>query len=280
MSVGNSNNYVNIQTKPTFCGIKAMKITNKWRRSLKYIDLTKNSPVSDTFIKGRAGDIESLGIVGKKIIKKQNLKFCLAQKTTDAFPEFKGQCPRGWTKDSTWDDTSALYKCYKDGSGVIGLFEKPTKNSAAKVDAVRHEVGHQGNKMFLKIINCCFTDTKNFTNAYLEDLKNLPKNFRNFRKKIYKKAYYEDKKNNKFEPEKFKEWVEKSNKWFRKKLDYISQGSTPKQATDGGKDEAFAEIFATLNGGSGDKEKDQLYKAVFPNTVASVEKLLRLLEKH
>ena len=156
---------------------------------------------------------------------------------------------------------------------------KPTHNSSAKADAVRHEVGHQGNKMFLNIINCCFTDTEGFTNAYLEDLKNLPKNFRNLRKKIFKKDYYEDKKNNKFEPKKFKEYINKSNIWFRKKLDFIIQGSNPRKATDGGKDEAFAEIFATLTGGSGDKEKDQLYKTVFPNTVASVEKLLWLLGK-
>lgn len=257
MSVGISNNYVNIQNQPVFCGSKAMKQANKWRRELKHIDLIPNSPVSDAFVKERAGNIQSLDIVGKKIIKpefikQRELRFSLAQKTSDIYPELKGITPRGWPEGRTWDNCGAISR-----GGEIGLFEKPIAlQRQASISSVRHEIGHELNRLFKKVIGIEFKETKGYTEAYMKDIADLPENFRKYGKKVRGADHY---------------------------INYIVQGSTPQKATEAGKREAFAEIFAMLNGGSKIEEyakgMDKLYKKVFPNTTAYVEKLLWLLGK-
>jgi len=260
MSVGISNNYMNIQEKPAFCGTKANKLANKWRRELKHIDLTPGSPISDAFVKEMAQGIESLGIVGKKIInprtvKLKELKYKLAQKTSDAFPELKKLQPRGWPKDLTWDNNSCIHR--GGGKRLIGLFEKPIGiQPQASISSVRHDTSHELDEMFHKICGDNFTDTKGFTRAYLGDIKNSTINIRKYGKKVKNADHY---------------------------INYLIQGSTFYKATEGGKKETFAEIFAMLNGGSAQEEfskgMDKLYKQVFPNTVAYVEKLLGLLGK-
>ena len=256
MAVGISNNFVNIQEKPAFCGTKAMKQANKWRRSLKHIDLIPNSPVSDAFVKEKAQGIHSMDYIGQKIIKGQETRFALAQKASHIFPDLKGnRCP-GWPKGTTWDNLRVIYR-----DEILGLLEKPVKSKKADVgnvtvEDIRHEVGHEFHRYFKKVIGIDFTETEGFTKAYLKDIKNLPENMKKYGKKVENADYY---------------------------LDYIIQGSTPQKADDYAKKEAFAEIYADLNGG-GYQEKfskgmAKLHEKIFPNTYAYVEKLLGLLGK-
>jgi len=244
MSIGISNNQKNL----SFGALQSQK----WKRVLKYIELTPSSPVSDAFVKEMASGIESIdGRVLRQILKVQNLKFKLAQKTSDAFPYLKGLQPRGWPKDKTWDNVGALSQ-----GGKIGLFEKPIGEPTPSINAVRHEAGHELLRSFKKVINVDFDDTKGYTQAYLTDISKLYENMKKYGKKV-----------------KYADFC----------INYVVQGSTPKNPTKGGKNEAFAEIFAMLNGGSNQerdfKGMDKLYKQVFPETTAYVEKLLYLMGK-
>ncbi len=212
-----------------------------------------------------AEGIESLGSIGQKIINKQNLEYILVQRASDVLfnlktAQLKG-LPRMYARIKIWltklrkgyifDTTSGISM-----KGTIGLFEKPTVNPPADISSVRHETGHELDKLFNKVIGIDFTKTKGYTEAYLKDLANLPENLKKYRKKIEGVNDY---------------------------IDYITQGSTKKTATSIGKSESFADFFATLNGGSTaekfSKGMDELYRKVFPNTVAYVQKLLWFLGK-
>jgi len=246
MSVEISNNNAIFQRnerKISFEGINARK----------YIDLFSNSPVSDAFVKEMAQGIESMGIVGQKTIKGQNLRYKIAQKTSDIFPELKGHHPEGWPEGTTVDNAPGF-----SAVGFIALFEKPIDQPKPNITLVRHETLHGLDSLFGKIFkgNEFFTDTKGFTKAYLKDIKNLPENMKKYGKKVKDADTY---------------------------INYLIQGSNPQKANTQGKREAFAVIGAKLNGGS-DQEKlskgmDKLIDKVFPNTVAYVEKLLWLLGK-
>jgi len=185
MSVGISNYYTTSRREPAFSGSKALKRANGWKKQLNHIRGVRTSPVPYSFVEEMAKGIDSLGPVGKKVIKKQNLKYVLAQKTTDAFPELKGLQPRGWSKWLTIDGTNALSM-----NGIIGLFEKPTSNPPANMSSVRHETGHELHRLFNKIIGIDFTDTKGYTEAYLKDITNLSENLKKYGKKVKNVNHY------------------------------------------------------------------------------------------
>jgi len=201
-----------------------------------------------------AQGVESIdGRILKQIIKGQNLKYKLAQKTSDVYSHLKGVTPRGWPEGKTWDNAGAL-----SYGGKVGLFEKPVDSSRAKPksNTIRHETGHELDKVFRKNIGIRFIETKGFTYAYLKDIKNLPENMKNCKAKP---------------------------KEIDSAINYQIQGSTPQHATEAGKSEAFAETFAMLNGGSAQeayvKGMDKFYKKAFPNTIEYVKKLLYLMGK-
>ena len=251
MSVEISNNQKNL----SFSGLQPQK----WKRALKYIDLTPNSPVSDAFVKEMAQGIASAGITGQKTIKGQKTRFVLAQKASDICPDLKGRkCP-GWPEGTTWDNTPAL--CYEK---TVGFLEKPVGGQKVDIGDVRHEVGHQLDNLFETITTksgrkrpgALFTATKGYTEAYLKDIKNLPENMKKYGEKVKDADFF---------------------------MDYIIQKSTPKKADDYAKKEAFAEIYADFNGGgyqeTASKGMAELHRQVFPNTVAYIEKLLYLMGK-
>ncbi|HBG49884.1 MAG TPA: hypothetical protein DDW90_10375 [Cyanobacteria bacterium UBA9971] len=254
MSVGTSNNYMNIQENPTFCGSRTKKWAKKEQKFLKYIELTPNSPVSDTFEKEMIQGIKFVDeSVLKQVAKDGNLKMKLAQKATDAFPDLDKSFV--FADGRTWDECPSISR----GTGLTGYFEKPLGYNHPKPSSnhVVHEIGHELDKLFIKIFGDRFVNTKGFTEVYLKDIAKLPENLKKYSKKIT---------------------AETSDR-----LDYLIQGSTPRNITKRGKIEAFAEIFAMLNGGSAQEARlkgiDKLYKKVFPNTTAYIEKLLRLLGK-
>jgi len=251
MSLEISNNQKNL----SFSGLKTGINKN--------IVLCRKSPVSDAFIKEMSAGIDSIDErVLKQIVKGQNLEYVLAKRIAGLFPQFKRKHPKGWGKGRTQNNVGAV-----SAGGIIGLFEAPIIPKTcrkdfsadyirAKVEDVRHETGHELHRMFEKITGVDFTNTKGYTEAYLKDIKNLPKNIKNCKAK-------------------------QENIDFA--TDYQIQGSTPEKATEIGKQETFAELFAMLNGGSGaekyEKGMDKIYKQLFPDTVAYVEKLLYLMGK-
>lgn len=208
--------------------------------------------VPKTFQDEVAKGIKSVGRSGSYAIKAQNLIYVLAEKTSDVWPAAKHVTPRGYPDHITWDDIPA---CSTDDD-IVGLFSKPTNDGMAA--AVRHETGHILDISFVKIIGERFTNTKGYTDAYLSDLLKLKERLSN---------------------EKIKdEYIE----CFNASLEYFTQGSTPQEATEAGKQETFADIYAKLRGvnpfdrgieGIVDKIMDRL----FPNTISYVQKLLYLL---
>lgn len=248
MSIGISNTQKNL----SFSGLQAKGLAGKGKRMMKYIELTPGSPVSDAFVKEMSTGIESVdGRVLKQIITGQDLKFNLAQKYTDISPDLKGVTPRGWPKGTTWDNVASGSE-----NGKIILCEKPIDQPLPTVSTIRHEIGHELHKLFKKVTGFDFINTESYTQTYLKDIKNLPENMQKYGNRVEDSQFY---------------------------MNYVTQGSTPKKAIERGKREAFAEIFAKLNGGSDQetfsKGMDELYQKVFPNTVAYVEKLLYLLGK-
>lgn len=197
-----------------------------------------------------AKGIRSVGRSGLYAIKTQKLIYALAQKTSDVFPELKGVTPRGYPNYMTWDDVGAV-----SAGGIVGCFSKPKVHEISTI--IRHETGHEIDRSFAKTIGIQFTETKGFTDTYLSDLGKLKERLSN---------------------EKIKD---KDLGFFKMDLEYITQGSTPQEATAGGKQETFAEIYAKLRGGSAFARRltggDKMLEQLFPNTVAYVQKLLHLL---
>lgn len=209
----------------------------------KYIYTSKSSKVKESFLKDANEGIKSTGNSGKEILKTQNLKIILAKKTSHVFPKLKGVTPRGWPSKSTWDDVGGISL----KNGLIGCFSSSKDNPES---TIRHEMGHELDYMFEKVISKNFTDLKGYTAAYLEDFKTLKKKF--FNAKIKYQTF-----------------------------EYLTQNSTRKRASIGGKQETFAEIYAKLRGGSAYQDSiqnfDNLCDNFFPNTIAYVKKLLWLL---
>jgi len=220
-------------------------------KAKKHIVQHPNSPVSPEFIREMSEGIESLGTVGEKVIKKEKLKFHLAQKTSGAFPELKYTHPRGWSTGKTYDNVPAL-----SSPKGIGLFEKPINQRKAGISDIRHEVGHKLHRMFNKIIGCEFIDTQGFTDVYLKDMQNFSEKLKKYGKKVKDADFY---------------------------MNYLVQESTRTNATKVGKREAFTEICAKLYGGSVletySKGMDKLIDKCFPNTVEYVKKFLWLMGK-
>jgi len=243
MSVGISNNYANLQKNERKISFEG-KINAR-----KYIELTPGSPVSDAFVKEMAQGLESIdGRILKHVTKDGNFKMKLAQKTTDAFPALKGLPAPGYPKGYTVDSAPAMSM----GEGLTGFFEKPINQEKPTPVSIVHEIGHELDNLFKKR----FTGTEGFTEVYLKDIQNLPENMKRYSKKVENADSY---------------------------INYVIQGSTSHNATARGKGEAFAELFAMLNGGSVQEDyskgMDKLYKQVFSNTTAYVEKLLYLMGK-
>lgn len=210
----------------------------------KYIKTIEHSPCPTAFINSAIDGIKTLGYSGESLIKSKNLSFVLAQKASDAFPELKGITPRGWPRNMTWDQAGAI-----SANGVIGCFSEPDAYEISST--IRHEVGHEVDKSFSKSIGKRITDCDSYSEAYLKDLKNLSENL-------------------------------KSQKYIKEKdIYYLLQNSTSKKATDGGKRETFAEIYALLHGGGNGpqviKGFNKMMSVIFPNTINYVKKLISFL---
>lgn len=262
MSVGISNNTQNI----SFSGLQAKGLAQKGKRMMKYIEFTHGSPVSDTFVKEMSDGIHSIDErVLKQIIRVQNLKVKLAEKCSDAFPELKGLHPRGWPEGETWDNV-----CNISMNGRIGLFEHPIDhNQPPSTAKIRHEFGHELHRAFQKVIGVDFINTAGYTQAYLKDITNLPKSIEDLKIKeipeILRKSFSTP------------DGLNTYKDWLKEAIQYQVQGSTPDKATEAGKQETFAEVFALLTGKYENLFKP--YEVLFPNTITYVEKLLYLMGK-
>ena len=206
----------------------------------KHIVNLQPSKISKVFINEVKEGIRSTGRSGEFAIRTLGVKYVLAKKASIAFPGLKNITPRGWPKGSKLDELDGVYIC-----GVIGCFQIKKRRDMTAV--VRHETGHGLSESFSKIIGTRLVDKKDYTDCYIKDLRKLK---------------------------------EKARKLGLKKcaLQYLIQGSTPKEATLVGKDETFAEIYAKLHGGSISgvlfKDFDKKLDCLFSNTVAYVKKIL------
>lgn len=242
MAIEILNNYINTQRKPAFCG------------ATKTINIINNSPVSDVFIKEVEQGLESPidSKVEKNIHRAQGLNIGIAENITHIDSSIK-------TESIITGTTVKLgFSPEHNYSNWICLFENPQiKNRPNVTNTVRHELGHQTHEMFEKLIGSDLTETKSFTEAYLKD-KNILASCDKY--DLIRKYF-------------------KNNLMALFSYNYYVEGNGARSA----KCETFAEIFAMLNGGSGAEAQhkgfDKLYKKVFPNTVAYVEKLLYLLGK-
>jgi|GEM_PF-5453756 len=218
------------------------------------------SPVTDNFVKEILEGIETLGLTGKRIIKRQQLKIAVGQKATDVFPDLKGVKPPGWSTGATIDHLPAFRTSDNllgpDSNSIIGFFEKPMSiKSRARSNAVRHEIGHDADNLWSKIIGKKFSQTEGFVEALGKDIKRLPDSLKKYDK--YGK--------------------------FAPRLEKLLQGSTEDNLTKTGLSETFAEIFAKLNGGSQTEQYlkgfDKFIEKVLPETTAYIDKLLYLTGK-
>lgn len=198
--------------------------------------------VPEKFVEEVAEGIKTIGRSGMSLMKDEGLKYILAKKTSDVFPELKGVTPRGWPSNMTWDDAPAVSPTHLR---VIGLFSKPKYTDIPNV--VRHEMGHRIDSSFYYKIGEFFTNTKGYQEVYSNDLEGIGKKL-----DMYELSCDD--------------------------LSYMLQGSTPKKLSGGGKSESFAEIYAMLRGGSMANNNiigiDEIMPDIFPKTVAYVRKLL------
>ena len=239
MSVGISTNYVNIQSKPVFCGVNPQK----WKSALKYIELCPNSPVSKDFVEDMAEGILAMGYIGEKIIKANKLKYKLAQKASDAFPSLIGKHPQGWPKDATWDNCGAL-----SYSGKVGLFENPVGNEFTTINAVWHETGHELYRTLKK--------KEDFTKAFLKDIKNLPQNLEIHKNKVKRPDYYID-------------YVVQGSTPQKATLGGKAETFA----------EIFAKLMGGSVQERFCKGTDNLYDGIFPDTIAYIKDLLHSIGK-
>lgn len=200
----------------------------------KYIVNLQPLVIPQSFVESVEKGIHSIGRSGEFAIKVKNTKYVLAEKASVAFPELKGVTPRGWSKGRTWDDSRAV-----NYNGVIGFFSIDKKRMSPYV---LHETGHELDFSFNNIIGSNFTKTNGYEDCYVKDLANLKSTSAML-------------------------GIEEKN------LSYMIQGSTSEKASEAGKQEAFANIYAHLRGGS-TSPVDSMLNELFPNTLAYVKKLL------
>ncbi|MDP3511056.1 MAG: hypothetical protein Q8T09_24030 [Candidatus Melainabacteria bacterium] len=96
------------------------------------------------------------------------------RRITDALPELKGQKPRGWPPELTWD---AVDGAYSPSRNLVVVAEETRKTGNQWVksnrteDVTRHEIGHATDYAINKL-----SDSKAYTQAYEADIKAMPAN--------------------------------------------------------------------------------------------------------
>jgi len=228
----------------------------KGRQNQNPINISVENNVSDSFVQEVKNGIDSMGELGRTILKATKTKIHIGKMVTDILPELKGVRPRGWPKGMTWDNSCAI-----SIDEMVVFAESPIGNkSRLNSGIVRHEISHELDKLYGE--DDRIIDTNGYTQAYLTDIKNFSENLaKNGHLINYKKS-------------------EESQRW----VNYLIQGSTSSNATTGGKAESFAEILAKFCGGSQgkiqiNKNCDMFTDKVFPNVTSYIEKLVYLLSR-
>lgn len=107
----------------------------------------------------------------KALLEKSGVKIIPSETIVDELPELKGEHPRGWPPDSTWDSVDGVHD---PGKKLVVIAEK-TKIGDQWVDSkdteglVRHEVGHAVDAALGD-----FSNSQEFIDAYNQDVAAMP----------------------------------------------------------------------------------------------------------
>lgn len=129
-------------------------------------------PPSPAFLTEVTTTYNKMSLETRDVIEKEGTVIAPVRRLTDALPELKGQKPRGWPPGLTWD---AVDGAYSPSRNMVVVAEETQKADSTWVkstrgeDITRHEVGHALDYGMGKLSN-----SKDFTTAYEEDIKNMP----------------------------------------------------------------------------------------------------------
>ncbi len=200
------------------------------------------SEVSQKFVNQVAGTMDKLPEGTRRFMTDENLRVRVAKQVTDLDPTMKGQRPGGWNS-GTWDNAEGYY-WRKDGA-VVSEYMQNNNGALVKSNRIpgvtRHEIGHGIDDMLQRYSKNLqkFSGNPEFEAAWKADYSKIPTNI-----------------------------ATKDNMWY-----YLQLTTDPKR----GASEAFADLFASINGGAANASETQMLLRYFPRTTKVIQDVLSKL---
>lgn len=181
-----------------------------------------------------------------KALSDSGYKIIAARKITDAIGSLEGKTPRGWPKDSTFDNSDGTHDNLRRLI-IAPLIYDEGKNDWTPVqrpEVVVHQIGHALDHALGKLSN-----DPEFQRAFKRDMEVLAK----------------------------KDWLMTD----REKLiyEYFNQAEGPEKGERPGSEECFASLFGLLLTGPENPQDKKPFNDNFPNTIAVVKKQIASLGK-
>ncbi len=203
------------------------------------IDIKSN--VSQEFLNNVAGTMDRFPDQVRRFMVDENLRVQIAKQVTDVNPALKGQHPNGWS-GGTWENAEGYY--YPTDGAVVTEYKLDNANRLVRSDRVqgvaRHEIGHGIDDHLTPFTNnqTSMSQTPEFQAAWSADVAKIPPS------ELSRLEYY----------------IQATNK-------------TPGR----GASEAFADLFAAINGGSANAEESAYIMKMFPRTTSVIRRTLPTL---
>lgn len=199
------------------------------------------TPVSQEFLNNVAGTIDRFPDQVRRFMVDQDLRVQVGKQVTDINPTLKGQHPNGWA-GGTWENAEGYY--YPTDGAVVTEYRVNNAGRLVRSDRVqsvaRHEIGHGIDDLMTPFTNnqIKMSQTPDFQAAWSADIAKLsPSDLT--------------------------------------KLEYYIQASNPTPGR--GASEAFADLFAAVNGGSANPQETAYIMKMFPRTTVLMRKTLPTL---
>ncbi len=196
--------------------------------------------VSGEFINQVAGTMDKFADDVHRFMGDQDLPVRVGKQVTDINPALKGQHPDGWV-GGTWENAEGFYQ---SGEGV-GLAEYVVNSKGNLVrskrvqGATRHEIGHGIDDMLTPFSgNARWSQSPEFTTAWSADVAQL-------------------------------------TPAQQARFDYFIQAHNPIPGR--GPSEAFADLFAAINGGSANQSETNIIMQLFPRTTQVIRQKITKL---
>jgi len=198
------------------------------------------SEVSQKFINQVADTMDNLPDDTRRFITDENLRVRVAKQVTDLDPSMKGQRPGGWDS-GTWDNAEGYY--WRNDGAVVSEYLENDQGAMVKSDRIpgvtRHEIGHGVDDMLQRYSTNLkqFSGNPEFEAAWNADWMAMPQN------------------------------TAIHDMWYYIQADKPGRGPS----------EAFADLFAAVNGGAANQSQTEAILSHFPRTTKVIQDILNNL---